>query len=336
MSTSNKVCEDGASILLNDDVCDVNDMLRNIGENLSTCANCGKEDSDVINTCNKCNMVKYCNAACKKKHRHKHKKDCEEHIRLAAERAAELHDEELFKEPPSPFGDCPICFLRMPILDSGRSYNTCCGKIICSGCMHAPVYDSQGNKVDDKCPFCRTLSHKSVDEAVGQNKERMEKDDAQAIFNLGVYYNDGLHGFTQDYTKALELFHRAGELGHAEAYCNIGHTYDEFGRGVEVDKEKANHYYELAAIRGSIPARHNLGNHEYLEGNMDRALKHHMIAVRSGYNDSLNMIQELCKYGHVTKDDYTKALRSYQTYLGEIKSPQRDKVAAANNQYRYY
>ena len=43
--------------------------------------------------------VKYCNAACKKKHRHKHKKDCEEHLRLAAEHAAKLHDEVLFKQP---------------------------------------------------------------------------------------------------------------------------------------------------------------------------------------------------------------------------------------------
>ena len=41
---------------------------------VSTCANCGKEDVDVTNTCNKCKMVMYCNAACKKKHRSKHKK----------------------------------------------------------------------------------------------------------------------------------------------------------------------------------------------------------------------------------------------------------------------
>ena len=43
-----------------------------------TCANCGKEsNSSDMNTCNKCKSVKYCNAACKKKHRQKHKKQCE-------------------------------------------------------------------------------------------------------------------------------------------------------------------------------------------------------------------------------------------------------------------
>ena len=47
------------------------------------CANCGKEGSDVTNTCNKCKSVKYCNAACKKKHRHKHKKACERYVAAA-------------------------------------------------------------------------------------------------------------------------------------------------------------------------------------------------------------------------------------------------------------
>ena len=72
----------------------------------STCASCGKEgNSDDMNTCNKCKAVKYCNAACKKKHRKKHKKKCEE-------RVAQLHDEQLFKEPP-PREECPICMLPL-------------------------------------------------------------------------------------------------------------------------------------------------------------------------------------------------------------------------------
>jgi len=48
-----------------------------------TCVWCGKEgNGSDMNTCNKCKSVKYCNAACKKKHRSKHKKVCE---RRAAE-----------------------------------------------------------------------------------------------------------------------------------------------------------------------------------------------------------------------------------------------------------
>jgi len=54
----------------------------------TTCANCGKEGNSAdMNICNKCKEVKYCNAACKKKHRKKHKKACER-------RVAELHEEQ--------------------------------------------------------------------------------------------------------------------------------------------------------------------------------------------------------------------------------------------------
>jgi len=71
-------------------------------------------------------------------------------------------------------------------------------------------------------------------------------------------------------------------------------------------------------------------------GNMEIALKHFMIAVRSGHSTSLELIQKIYTNGAATKEDYTAALRSYQVYLGEIKSAQRDKAAAAREDYRYY
>jgi len=93
-------CKEGASKSSDDGVCEMNDMLQNMNMAVSVCANCGKENSsDNMNICNKCKQVKYCNAVCKKVHRKKHKKQCEEYVRLAAERAAELHDEKLFKQP---------------------------------------------------------------------------------------------------------------------------------------------------------------------------------------------------------------------------------------------
>ena len=149
--------------------------------------------------------------------------------------------------------------------------------------------------------------------------------------------SDGLYGYPQDYTKALELWHRAGELGHIEAYCNIGYAYNN-GLGVEIDKKKAKHYWELAAMRGDAKARYNLGAiGEEDEDNVDRSIKHYMIAVAGGNVDSLQRIKLLYTNGHVTKADYTKALQSYQAYLDEIKSKQRDKAAAADeDDYRYY
>ena len=187
MSTSDN-CKDGASNnKSNDDECDINDMLQNMSTNdkddISLCANCGKEGAN--NVCNKCQSVKYCNAVCKKKHRHKHKKDCEEHVRIAAERAAELHDIELFKRPP-PAEDCPICFLQLPLLiPTGKKYYACCGKVICSGCSYAPVYDNQGNEIVDKtCPFCRTPKPEGN---VQRYKKRVEAGDPIAMYCMGCF-----------------------------------------------------------------------------------------------------------------------------------------------------
>ena len=301
-----------------------------------TCANCGK---DVINpnTCNKCKAATYCNASCKKKHRHKHKQDCEKCVaELHAEeherekRAAELHDEELYKQP-LPKEDCPICMLLLPSLITGYKYSACCGKMICSGCIHAVEKRDGGVGL---CPFCRTPAPTS-DELVEQYKKRMELGDAEAIYSLGSCYSEGLYGMPQDHAKALELWHRAAELGHTGSYYNIGVAYHA-GNGARQDMKKKYYYYELAAMGGDVEARHNLGCSQARVGNHDRALKHFMIAAGGGEKESLSVIQDMFKKGVSTKEDYTQALRAYQAYLGEIKSAQRDEAAAFSEEYKYY
>ena len=175
----------------------------------------------------------------------------------------DISDDELFKQLPTE--DCPICLLCLPLLAAGSVYMACCGKIICSGCAYAPVYDNLGNEIiEEKCPFCRTPVPTSI-ERIERYKKRAELGDAEAIFSLGCNYRDGDDSFPQDDDKAFELFVRAGELGHAKAYNNIGHAYYN-GRGVDIDKKKAKHYFKLAAIGGNVYARHNLGNSEALVG----------------------------------------------------------------------
>ena len=89
------------------------------------CANCGKgeESTSILKACTACHMVKYCNRECQIAHRPQHKKACKK-------RAAELHDELLLKRPPPEYEDCPICFLPMPSIHTGRIYMECCGKQI--------------------------------------------------------------------------------------------------------------------------------------------------------------------------------------------------------------
>ena len=213
---------------------------------------------------------------------------------------------------------------------------SCCGKMVCKGCIYA--FRSRATKEEhDVCPFCRTPPT-SDKELINRLEKRIDLNDPIAIYNMGGYYDKGQYGLHKNRAKALEFWHRAGELGYANAYFAIGSAY-YFGRGVEVDEKKAKHYYELAAMRGDIEARYNLGFMEWEAGKMDRTvkhwlklervLKHFKIAAKDGDSKSLESIRRMNGYGDATKDDYDEALRSYQSYLDEVKSDQRDEAAAA-------
>ena len=222
--------------------------------------------------------------------------------------------------------------LPLPELVTGFKYKSCCGKDICSGCLFAVAKRDGGVGL---CPFCRTPGPDNK-KYIEQCKKRMlEVDDAKAIRDLGCCYSRGIYGLPQNRAKALELWHRAAKLGHAESYYSIGGAYYN-GDGVERDEEKANHYFELAAIGGDANARFYLGTLKCRLGNYDRALKHWMIAVVGGSEESLSAIQEIFKHGKVTKEDYAKALVARQAYLDEVKSPQRDEAAVFDEQFKYY
>ena len=68
------------------------ETATNKDNDVSVCANCGKEGTD-LKSCTACKLVKYCNRDCQIAHRPQHKKECRK-------RVAELHDEKLFKQPP--------------------------------------------------------------------------------------------------------------------------------------------------------------------------------------------------------------------------------------------
>ena len=214
-------------------------------------------------------------AACKKKHRKKHEKECER-------RVTELHYEKLFKQPPH-LEDCPICMIRLPMIATGRTYMNCCGKVICNGCVHA--VQTRAEKVD-LCPFCRVPAPISEEEMIKRFEKRAELNDSYAIYLIGCHCSEGRYGKTRNYATALGLWHRAGDLSYASAYYAIGNAY-KFGNGVEVDEKKAKHYYELAAMGGDAIARNILGAMEAQAGNWDRALRHWMIGVKDGYSNSL-------------------------------------------------
>ena len=104
----------------------------------------------------------------------------------------------------------------------------------------------------------------------------------------------------QDFAKANEFYLRAGELGCTDAYCNLGNSYYH-GRDVDVDKKKAKHYWELAAMNGDVKARYILRCMEGKAGNIDRAYKHFILSARAGCKEFLDAVKKGFMTGYVTK-----------------------------------
>eukprot|EP00956_Cyclotella_meneghiniana_P015727 scaffold24401_cov42-Cyclotella_meneghiniana.AAC.3 len=140
--------------------------------------------------------------------------------------------------------------------------------------------------------------------------------------------NWGEDGFPVDHTKAVELYKRASELGSASGHYNLGNSY-RLGRGVGIDRKKAAHHLQLAAMMGNVLARHNLANMELANGNHVGAMRHFMIAAKCGHDKSLEIVKLGFQEGIVTKEDFENTLRCYQASQDETRSEERDRAKAA-------
>jgi hypothetical protein len=167
----------------------------------TSCASCGKAECEEKNLkeCVACKLVKYCGEDCQNAHRPHHEDACKT-------RAAELYDEALFRQPAKE-DDCPICFYMLPSRGSGRVSKACCGKIICAGCYHAHVLESNGSPT---CPFCRA-DKPSGKETIEMLNKRVDANDADAIYGLGCIYFNGSdyyddYDIQKDIDKAAKFF----------------------------------------------------------------------------------------------------------------------------------
>eukprot|EP00985_Skeletonema_marinoi_P020754 scaffold12420_cov137-Skeletonema_marinoi.AAC.1 len=215
------------------------------------CASCGKSEVDDIKLkkCDDCDLVKYCSDECKEDHFPQHEAKCKE-------RAAELRDEILFRQPESThLGDCPICFLPHP-LDSETSMMSCCSKLICRGCSHANQKREWEARLQQTCPFCRHPLPKTDDEADKNEMRRVEKNDPVAVREIGKkHYQKG------DYDTAFEHWTKAAESGDALAHFSLSFLYEK-GEGVEKDEKRELFHLVEAAIAGHPEARHELAVNE--------------------------------------------------------------------------
>eukprot|EP00984_Skeletonema_dohrnii_P034059 scaffold32901_cov157-Skeletonema_dohrnii-CCMP3373.AAC.2 len=293
-------------------------MSADEGEEASCCASCGIAEVDEIKLkeCAACDLVRYCSDACQKEHTSQHQKECRK-------RAAELHEEILFKQPESThIGDCPICMIPLPIDVQKYVMSSCCCKIICKGCAYANGSREEAEKLHPSCPFCRKPVPFTQEQHDKQMMKRVAANDPVAMRRKGILqYNKG------DYGSAFEYYTRAAELGDVDAQYELARLY-QFGKGVEKDEGKEIHHLEEAAIGGHPSARRTLGLIEWDNGNTERAVKHFIIAAKLGDDDSIKVLMDAFRNGLVSKDDLAAALRVHQAAVDATKSPQREAAEA--------
>jgi Zn-finger nucleic acid-binding protein len=275
----------------------------------NVCANCGIAgmDNNELEECTACQSVRYCSDKCREEHREQHEEECKN-------RKAELHHKELFTQPDGTHhGECPICFLPLPLDKSESGFWSCCSSVICKGCIVAN-YKSNG---DHTCPFCRE-SAVSKGENLIRLMKRVKANDPAALSQMGRECHD-----EGDYDVALEYCTKAAELGDLEAHCRLGWMYWK-GSGVGKDEEKAVYHWEKAAIGGNPEARYNLAVIEQKNGNVERAVKHFIIAAKVGDEDSMKALWKHYSAGNITKEDLEVTLRTHHAAIDEMKSEQRD------------
>ena len=78
-------------------------------------------------------------------------------------------------------------------------------------------------------------------------------------YRLGCRYFESNEENSKNYTKAVKLFRKAAEKGHADAQYHLGLCYDQ-GIGVPKDKSEAEYWYRKAAKGGNSKAKSKLEN----------------------------------------------------------------------------
>lgn len=149
--------------------------------------------------------------------------------------------------------------------------------------------------------------NKDINEAINWFTKAANQGNAEAQWQLALYYYDPWDGFTDTSVYWIE---KAALLGHAKAQYEIGHFF-EFGNHVEKDLIKAMKWYSKASKQGDSRAYYRLGLC-YEKGNgvercYDKAINYYIKASELG-NEQAQMHLAFC-YGKgeiVDKDTFKK------------------------------
>ena len=140
--------------------------------------------------------------------------------------------------------------------------------------------------------------------------------DVVEISNIGTDF-----ARIQMFTEAIECWDFIVESEKpttSETYNNLGVSYF-YGNGVEVNYEKAVHYYQKAAAAGHPFGKYNyavaLEQGKGIKSDLNRAIKLYEQAAKSGVNQAIDALIRLGKYDELSLSFYSRNLND-TSFLG--------------------
>jgi len=159
-----------------------------------------------------------------------------------------------------------------------------------------PIASAQAGPLDDGL---RAFKAGDYQQAMAYWKPLAEKNDADALYNIGLLYMKGL-GVEKDYRAAKHWFKQAAKYGSVDAAYNLGVMYKKRRFGYPSSKD-ALYWWRQAAERGHPESQFNLGVMlAYGNGtkrDVDAALKLWQKAARQGNANAIQTLAQVYEQG---------------------------------------
>ena len=244
--------------------------------------------------------------------------------------------------------DCPVCMLPIPFEKMRSIYSSCCGNVICKGCITKAAMHQGERKAIVKvknapcafalqttppCAFCRSDKPKDDQERVLWFRRRADPpyNDPIAMILLGNAYVNGRYGLPKDPQKAFGFYECAAQVGSSDGFYELAVEHDpDYADSVvtNMNKEDKLRMYrmclEKAAKGGHLLARLKLSRLYFDAGDKELAAHHAMVAACAGHNIALDDVKQYFMQGCISKTDFAKSLRLHQAANDERKSKDRE------------
>ena len=143
--------------------------------------------------------------------------------------------------------------------------------------------------------------------------------DPEGMYNLGVCYEYGQRGLTEDRVKAVEWYRKAAEAGNAAAMYSLGKCYEFCIGGLAQDFVKLVEWYRKAAEAGNAQGMYALArcyeDGYFLTRDGEKAMEWYQKAAEAGDVKAMMRIgycYEIGGTGLMLKTNNVKALEWYQ------------------------